>query len=455
MLEFFAKLVYRAALIATRVFYRLSRQGEELPAGPLVVVANHPNSVMDALVVLAACGRRVHPLARAPLFERPVIGQVLRSLGGLPVYRPQDDPARVGRNETSFHAAVAALAGGEAVLIFPEGMSHSDTELAPLRTGAARIALRAEAESRWELGLRIVPVGLTYSRKAKFRGEAVACVGAPMAVALWRAPYGRDPAQAVRDLTDAIASALERVMVHFAGPENEPLLHAAEALYAAEHGLASPATTPNLAERWPRLKLLAEGMIWLRAHEPERFASLARAVQQHRSRLERVGLRGGELPAKRSALETLRVIGADGAVALLGLPLAILGVGAWYVPYVTPRAVLLVHRPAHEAVATVKLVTSLAAFPAAYAVWLYLAWRGGHLTMLILMAVLLPLAGLVSLYWRDHWRELLPEARFRLLVLRRHGLDAELRARRTRIAAEIDRVADDWEAETQRRVRPR
>ena len=87
----------------------------------------------------------------------------------------------------------------------------------------------------------------------------------------------------------------------------------------------------------------------------------------------------------------------------------VLGVGAWYVPYVTPRVVLRLHRPAYEAMATVKLATSLAVFPAAYAAWLYLGWRGGDLTLLLLMAVLLPLAGLVSLYWREHWRELVPE----------------------------------------------
>ena len=56
---------------------------------------------------------------------------------------------------------------------FPEGRSHSEPGLIELRTGAARIALGAEAQSNWQLGLQIVPAGITYRRKSLFRGQAL------------------------------------------------------------------------------------------------------------------------------------------------------------------------------------------------------------------------------------------------------------------------------------------
>ena len=66
---------------------------------------------------------------------------MLRALGGLPVYRKQDDPAQMHRNDETFRRAIDALKDGDAVQIFPEGRSHSEPGLVELRTGAARIAL--------------------------------------------------------------------------------------------------------------------------------------------------------------------------------------------------------------------------------------------------------------------------------------------------------------------------
>jgi len=446
------RFLARGAVWATRVFYDLGRQGPPLPAGPVLVVANHPNSIVDALVILCVAGRRVRPLARAPLFTRAIIGQVLRDLGALPVYRPQDDPALVGRNETTFDAAVTALRQGDAVLVFPEGVSHSQPELAPLKTGAARIALRAEEAHGWTLGLAIVPVGLTYRRKTFFRGEAAAFVGEPMTAAPYRAAYESEPAACVRDLTAAMAVALEGVLPRLASAEDEALLDAAEALYRAERESDGGSEIPKLAARLPRLQLFAAGMQWLRAHDAPRFERLAAAVRSYRYRLARLGLGASELPLRGTARETLRALGADALLTVFGLPLAALGVAAWYVPYLAPRLVLKWRPPVYEARATVKLTTSLIVFPLAYVAWLVLAWRWAGWAALLPTALLLPVAGLVTLHWREHWADLREELEFWLRALGRRGLTSQLRTRRRALANAIDRVADDWEEERQRRA---
>jgi 1-acyl-sn-glycerol-3-phosphate acyltransferase len=65
-----------------------------------MVVANHQNALLDPLVVFSAVGRPTRPLAKAPLFDQALLGALLRVLGGLPVYRRQDDPAESHRNRT-------------------------------------------------------------------------------------------------------------------------------------------------------------------------------------------------------------------------------------------------------------------------------------------------------------------------------------------------------------------
>jgi glycerol-3-phosphate O-acyltransferase/dihydroxyacetone phosphate acyltransferase len=158
-------------------FYEVGRVGPAIPEGPVLVIANHPNSLIDGLVVMKVAGRRVRPLGKAPLFEKPLVGHMLRGLGALPVYRPQDFPGETWRNEDTFKEAVASLRAREAVLIFPEGLSHSESRLAKMKTGAARIALEAEEGVAWSLGLQVVPVGLTYHRKHAIRGRVAAAVG--------------------------------------------------------------------------------------------------------------------------------------------------------------------------------------------------------------------------------------------------------------------------------------
>src|SRR5690606_22311799 len=128
--------------------------GPAIPDGPVIVVANHPNSLLDPLILFRVAGRPTRPLAKAPLFEQALLGTVLRGLGGLPVYRKQDDPSLMQQNEDAFRAAVSALHEGDAIQIYPEGRSHSESSIAPLRTGAARIAFAAESRAHWQLGLK-------------------------------------------------------------------------------------------------------------------------------------------------------------------------------------------------------------------------------------------------------------------------------------------------------------
>ena len=219
------------------LFYDLECRGE-VPDGPVLIAANHPNALLDPLIVFRSAGRLVRPLAKAPLFSHPLIGPALRVLGGLPVYRRRDDPALMDQNDRTFEAAIAALGQGYAIQIFPEGQSHSEPELTPLKTGAARIALQAEAGHDWGLGLQIVPVGLTYARKRFFRGSALAVVGAPLRVDDLAGAYESDPRQAARDLTDRIDRALREVTVNLPSERDRHLVETAERIWAREKGIA-------------------------------------------------------------------------------------------------------------------------------------------------------------------------------------------------------------------------
>lgn len=428
------------------VFYEVERLGPPIPEGPVLVVANHPNVFLDPLVVFHVAGRPTRPLAKASLFENPFYLPFLRALGGLPVWRRQDAPEQMHRNEDTFRAAVDALKAGDAVQIYPEGRSHSEPALAPLRTGAARIALRAEDESGWTLGLRIVPVGLTFTRKTFFRGRAAAAIGEPFDLEGWREAWESDPVSAARALTGEIADRLEAVTLNFAESEDFDLVETAERLYAREKGWAEWREREGLGERLPRLQAFARGLAWLRAHDPARHRRLAAAVHRYRRRLERLGAAEGDVPPRYGVIGVVRHVAREGTALGLGLPLAAAGILVWYVPYLVPRLVVRLARPDHPAIATWKLIAGILAFGLWYAgvvaglaLWAGPGWA-------LAGAVAAPLVGFAALAWAGRWERAREDAALfaRVILAPRHR--DRLAADRAALAAEFDRVWREMEA---------
>ncbi|HET7746859.1 MAG TPA: 1-acyl-sn-glycerol-3-phosphate acyltransferase [Vicinamibacteria bacterium] len=207
-----AARAFARAVVRTFFRERHVEGAERLEAaaeGPLLVVANHVNNLVDPLLLLASLPRAPRFLAKSTLWSHPVVGPLVRGLRSIPVYRAQDRED-VSRNALTFDRCCAALRSGSAIALFPEGRSHNEPRALPLKTGAARIALAAAAP-----GLRILPIGLNYERKFKFRSRVLVRVGSPIDLAPDAAD---DPgrASAVRALTARMASDLHELARGFA-----------------------------------------------------------------------------------------------------------------------------------------------------------------------------------------------------------------------------------------------
>ena len=423
------------------VFYELERIGEPVPHGPALLVANHPNALLDPLVVMRTAGRPVRPLAKAPLFSHPLIGPVLKGLGGLPVYRRRDDPALTHLNDGTFEAAIAAMSAGTAVQIFPEGTSHSEPSLAPLRTGAARIALEAEARAGWTLGLRVVPVGLTYARKTLFRSRALAAIGEAFPVLEYRETYSQDPVEAVRTLTARIARALEELTLNLSTLEDREIIETAERLYARAK-VPGRSERERLGARFPRLQRFARGLAWLRAHDPDRHARLAAEVSDYGRRLRSLGLYHGEAPHRYPAGAVASYVVRQGLALAVGLPLAAVGLALWYVPYRLPALAVRVLPVTEDSVATYKLATAVVLFPLAYVAWIVAAGLYLGPIAAFAAALLVPVLGAVALWWGLRWERVKEDGRAFLGVLRHPRAHDRLVKERERISAEIEAVRD-------------
>src|SRR2546427_638345 len=171
-------------------------------------VLNHPSGLIDPAFLLCLAPRRVSLLAKAPLFRMPVIGFFCRAFEAIPVHRRQDVGSDPSQNRETFDTARAVLARGAAIAIFPEGQSHSDPKLRPLKTGAARIAFGAAAGLAQSSPMRIVPAGLYYRAKRTFRSAALLHFGEPFVVQpIALAPGEEPPPGAVREVNAPIQPA--------------------------------------------------------------------------------------------------------------------------------------------------------------------------------------------------------------------------------------------------------
>ena len=431
---------------AVAVFYRLERQGPPVPAGGVLIAANHPNSLIDPLVLYRTAGRNARPLAKAPLFDKRGIGPIIRALGGIPVYRREDDPGQMGRNEDTFRAAIDVLLEGDAIQIFPEGRSHSDPAMSPLRTGAARIGLAAEAAAGWTAGIRVVPVGLTFERKPFFRGRAIARYGEAINVADYRADHDRDPYDAARLLTAELERRLHALTLNLTEARDAELIDAAERLWAREKGMHGWRETAPLADRLPRLQAFAHGLAWLRARDPEAFARLARDVRRYHRKARRLGAGEGEVPDRYRWGPTLRWGLTRLLPALLLAPIAALGIVVWWVPYRLVGIVVGRMRMPTDVVATYKLAGSLLAMPLFLAVWTGLIGRAWGAGAALAALVALPVVGLLTIRWWDGARATIEDARLFGRVAARPGRLERLAAERRDLVARIDRVRELAEA---------
>jgi glycerol-3-phosphate O-acyltransferase/dihydroxyacetone phosphate acyltransferase len=420
---------------ALRIYYRLHRAGGAVPPnGPVLLVANHPNSLLDPAMVAVAARRPVRFLAKAPLFTDPLVGFLVRGAGSIPVYRKADDPSQVSRNEEMFRAVHDALAGGAAVGIFPEGLSHSEPSLAPLKTGAARIALGTLAAH----GIRIpiVPVGTIFRDKNVFRSEALVTVGRPVA---WEdlSPDAGGDGRAARELTERIDRALRDVTVNLERWEDAALVELAEAIYAAEFGKASDA-----AEWVGRLRTTTELLTHLRSTE-EGAVPLAKDVTRHARILQRLGLRPRDVVEDPQRPGTvwwlLRRLPLGGVI-----PLVILAVGTavFVVPYRLTGIVERRARPRDDVRATHKVLAGAIVFPLwIIAVSLVTGASAGILAGLLAF-VALPALGLFTLGLHEQWSQARAEASRYLTLRRRRETIEELRDQQRELAIRLNAVLE-------------
>ena len=389
----------RGALIAIfRIVMRLYfRRVERLGPPPAattrgrVFVANHGNALIDPIVVLTEAPCPIAPIAKATLWSIPGLGWLMDRAGAVPIVRRKDEPGKdVGANAGTFARIATHLGRGGNVLIFPEGVSHSEPHLVPLRTGAARMLLAAAAEGG--VAPTFQAVALEFDAGDTFRSRCLLVWGPVHAVA---ALPGADDEARVAAATAAMEADLGALLVEGDTIEERRLIGRVAELFANDAGDDSLAAWSTIG----RQVALASEL--LRGRGDVAIAAAATAVTAYYDALDRHHTRDAQLargrapsPSASPARWIRRVVVA---------PFALAGVVLYGLPYRLPRRVA--RKTERDTVSTIKLGVGLAVFPLWAAALTIAAWRLLPTTLVaaIATAVVLmsPFAALRWLDWRD------------------------------------------------------
>ena len=336
-----------------------------------------------------------------------------------------------------FEAAAATLGRGEAILVFPEGVSQPEPALMPLRTGAARMLLAAPPEVGAAISL--IPVGLLFHEPERFRtGWALVLVGHPVETADCLHLYRTAPEDAVRQLTERLAAALRDLIAEVGDRQTLRLVEEAEAIWLAE----SPERGRDVTARAEWRRRAAAAYRYLLPREPARVSALRGELERYVQDLEDARLDEAHLSGTFPARVVLRYAFVQGTALVLGLPVALWGLLSHGLPYGLTALAVRLGRPEPDVEATYKLTAGVLLYPLAWMAEGWAAWRlGGGAALALFIAALAP-SGFFALGWSERLGRVARDSRAWLYFLGDRDLHRHLAERRRAIMRELGELFD-------------
>lgn len=443
-------LLYRwgraVARITARSYFRrveIAREDRMPREGAVILAANHPQSITDALILGLSTPRVIHFVAHSGLFRNPVQALLLRGAGVIPIHRRDDVDDAATRNASSFDACVEVLSRGECIGIFPEGTSQQDRRVQSLKTGTARIALEAEAAHGFGLGVRIVPVGLSFQSRSRFRSRVLVFFGTLIELATYKDSYAADPRAAAREITNALEHAIRHQVVDVSSRQLESFVGRVERVYKHELAERPELTVPGLS-RFERDQFLARQIAratdYFYEHRPELIWGMAEMLEEYERKLQRLGIADRMVRDEESGFAgTATRLAIAGIV---GFPVAAWGLATNYIPYRITEWVTAALGPDRTKTHTTQLAVGAMSFGSFYLAYLLWAVRRFDGWTVLILGLSVPLAGLFARRYLATMQRRRRHLRFAYLRGTQGLMIQKLRTFRRQIVAAMDEALE-------------
>ncbi len=446
MLYSFLKLVMK---ITVRIFFRsiTIRNKELIPTkGPLMVLVNHPSTFMDPIVVATMLNREVYFLAKGSLFNTGFSRWLLPHFNIIPVYRQKDDPSLMSKNKETFTRCFEHLEKNGVLLMFPEGTSITERKLRPVKTGAARITLGAEASNNFQLGVNIITIGLNYANPHKFNRDLFINIDTPIRVADYKEQYSIDEYKTVDELTEEIRRKLETLIIAIEDDKTDELVKNIELLYKYKLSKERGISKKDKDAEFILTKGIVEAVDYYQKKNPQHVEIMRSRINEYLNNLSRLGLTDKDIARNQKKSDSFISSNLKALLLIiLGFPIYLYGLINNFLPFEIPGRIARRISSSIEFVGAISMVGGMFTFLIFYTVQIIFVWKYTHWVWLtIVYGLSLPLSGFFT-YWyfytinkiRTKWMLL-------MLFYKKSVFISNLIIEREQIIAEFDKVKNEY-----------
>lgn len=306
--------------MALRFFYRrvYITGVETVPIhGPAIIVCNHPSSLMDAALLGVLLKRKLFFFARGDVFASRFATKMLRALHMLPVHNHEGGRATLDKNNDAFSEGRQILANGGVIVFFPEGSSHVERQLYPMRKGIFRLAFQAAAESGYTFEIPIIPVGISYDDPIKSQQDVTVHIGTPLMLGDYRQQFDINNNAALLKISKDCYAAMFRNVLHVDDPSRFATIETHLCINRNDYQFYTKQWAQATRQKFENGKDICQR---LNAMEAEEFEILESAGHDYRNQLKKNAIDDRQLS------DTLEKIGWGKKLFLLmGWPFFIVG----------------------------------------------------------------------------------------------------------------------------------
>ena len=436
--------------VALAIFFQKIeiRHGENVPKrGPVLLAVNHPDSQMDAFVLSSTVKRKVHYIAHAGLFAKKLRAKLLRSCGVIPVSRKRGKSDGMDRNVEAFQECYEVLERGDVIGIFPEGISEMERRVRKIKTGAARIVLETERRNNYELGVKLIPIGLYFFSRSRFRSKVLVNVGRPIALQPYFSLNEKDNFEAVNQLTAKVQDSLENLTVNVQHTELDRFVKDIESIYRDE------LMTQTLADHKSSKKIIAEFVItqkiadcveYFHENNPQKVRDIKESISDYKRKLKRLHLKDIMVREKTSIKKLFKAELAGIAKAIAGFPLAAYGVLNNFFPYRITEFIVKKFIDDKTKILMALLFGGGITFILFYGAQVFLVWYLTGYLWAFLYFCTLPYSGFFALGYGKEIRQIQERVSFSFFLFTNRHLIGKMRRTRKMLISEMNFCKDEY-----------
>jgi len=405
--------------------------------GPMIILANHPSTFLDPLIIASITKRKVYFLAKGSMFSNFLVRFIFRQFNMIPVYRAQDDATQMGKNTETFDKCYEHLEKGGVILLFPEGVSITEKKLKPIKTGAARIALGAEARNQFTLGVKIIPIGLNYENPHQFRKNVVVNIGEPIEAAAFKNEYEKQSHQAATLLTETIKTKLEELIIDINEKEHEQLSDDLFEIYRHTLDKDKKSLKEITLADFDLQKKIAVGVQHYAFHQRERYQSMRQRVLNYQTMLSQLNISSNEFSTTQQSKSTFWQI----ASLISLLPLFIYGFIFNYLPFIVAPLIAKKISKDLEYQGPISMIAGMFLYLINYSLLACLFFTFISPSWLVVVfTVSLFLSGLIAYWYAQTFLVVQNKWRLMQLFFKKKSLIAKLIVERETIIEEIEKA---------------